>query len=585
MKFSQSKRIGIILLIAVILLTVIFIFMKRSVDTLYFNARIYTLDDKNSVANAIVVKGGRIIDVGKEQRLRALYRASQEVDLKGRTVLPAFIDAHCHLLELGLSKLAVDLFGSNSEAEAAERVANYLHSAPLSQEWIRGKGWDQNLWDIKKFPTSRSLDLISKEHPIYLARIDGHACWVNSKAMEIAHVTKRTPEPEGGRILRDANGNPTGVFVDEAMKLIADYVPPPSEEEIIGAIQKASEEYLSYGVASVQDMAIDENQFSLYKKLIGEKKLPLRIYASVDVESNLWKEFQKSKPLIGYGENALTVRAVKIFLDGALGSRGAALLEPYSDEPDNRGITTLSADSLESLVKEAVESGFQVCIHAIGDRANRIALEAYESVQAKKDSDLRLRIEHAQVLQESDIPRFAKLKVIPSMQPVQCISDMWWIESRLGYPRVKLAYPWRSLLNTGSIIAGGSDAPVESPNPILGIYAACTRKSVSGIPHNAKDAATQFYLTPDGIHDSSDFEDGWYGAQKMTREEAVRCFTSWAAYAAFEENLKGSLKSNMLADFVVLSDDIFTVPVEQIPDIFVEETVIGGKNVYHSERK
>ncbi len=579
---GQVLQLRKYLVISIVILCAVFgiVMLRTQADTLFYNGIIYTLNNENEVVEAFVVRQDRIVAVGNTQWLRLRFRCLNEVDLRKKFVIPSFIDSHGHLLELGLSKLVVNLEGTRSETEAQQRVADFIKNTQ-DQLWIRGRGWDQNLWPSRKFPTAKTLDEISQKLPVYLTRIDGHACWVNSKALSIAGITKNTPDPKGGKIIRESNGNPTGVLLDAAMELVSRYLPKPTDSELQRAIQMAAEDCISYGITTVHDMAIDEMQYAIYKKLYQENKIPIRIYATIDGESELWQELRLQKPLVGYANNFFTVRAVKYYLDGALGSRGAALLQPYSDDPDNRGLTSYSAEELYSQVEAAVRGGYQVCIHAIGDRANTIALDVYEKVLMTKDiQDLRLRIEHAQVLQQADILRFAKLKVIPSMQPVQCISDMFWAEARLGCERIRNAYAWRSLLDAGCIIAGGSDFPIEPLNPFYGIYAATTRKSLDGLPRNAEDVQSNFLRSCDTITDTTEFSDGWYGFQKMERIEAIRAFTTWAAYAAFDEKLKGSIESGKLADFIVLSDDLFTVPRDKIPFIKVEQTFIGGKCVY-----
>ena len=566
---------------ATILFTFLFLsYMQEQADTIYVNGRFYTMNEKLSVVDAMVVKNGRIIGLGTREYVQRKFSATDIIDLGGKTVLPGFIDAHCHLLGLGLNKLTVDLSDTKNEQDAVQRVAQRVAASTVN-EWIRGSGWDQISWQKKDFPTKHTLDQIVSSNPVFLLRVDGHACWVNSKAMELAGITKQFADPPGGKIVRDAHGEPTGVFIDAAMDLIYKNIPEPSEAEMREAIRYAMDACLSYGLTSVQEMEADLQQIELYKKMIQENKFPLRVYSCVDGPNELWEQLKSTGALIGYGDQHLTVRAMKLYVDGALGSRGAALIEPYSDDPANRGTTVISNDHLQSIVDECLDHDFQVCTHAIGDRANYMILNAYAaSLQKHSKADRRLRVEHAQVIASEDIPRFAQLGIIPSMQPTHCTSDMMWAEARLGHKRVQGAYAWRSLLRTGVIIAGGSDFPVESPNPLLGIYAACTRQDLQGLPRTAADIAPAFQLSSQGIVDSSDFNGGWYAAQRMTREEAVKAFTIWAAYAAFEEKLKGSLESGKLADFIVLSDDIFQVPVQNIPKVKVEKTYIGGRLVF-----
>ena len=561
--------------------------VPEQADALYVNGRIYTMDVNKSIAEALAIRGGRILAIGSRDGLGKRIRAKDTVDLAGRTVFPGFTDAHAHLMSLGVKLLTVDVLGVLSEAQAASIVAERVKKIESGQ-WVRGRGWDQNLWTSKRFPTHEVLDRVSPDNPVYLTRVDGHAAWVNKRAMEIAGISMQTPDTAGGRIVRDASGNPTGVFVDNATSLVSRFLPPPSVKEREEAISLAIQECLKHGLTGMHDMGVDKNEIDVYKGLIDRKEFPFRVYAAIDGAGETWDEFigrDSSKravgPIIGYGDNRLWVRAVKLYVDGALGSRGAALLEPYSDDPTNRGLTVTDEASLRKTVDEALLNGFQVCTHAIGDRANNIILDVYEAaLKAHPSADRRLRVEHAQVLSLSDIPRFKQLGLIPCMQPTHCTSDMHWAGARLGPTRVRGAYAWRSLLKSGVIIPGGSDFPVELPNPLLGIYAAVTRRDLQGRPRNAQEVKTFFELSADGIGDTTDFENGWYASQKMTREEAIQSFTSWAAFAGFQEHVLGSLEKGKLADFVVLSRDLMKIPTEDIPMTVVERTIVGGREVY-----
>ncbi|MGB2869199.1 MAG: amidohydrolase [Bacteroidota bacterium] len=579
----SQPRLFIAFVIAVVLATIWFIeYVPQEADALYVNGRMYTLDAENDVVEAMAVRGDRIVGVGSTAEIQKHFRSKTILDLQGKTVLPGLIDAHTHVLSLGIARITVDLLGSASEKDAASRVKERV-SKTRPGYWVRGRGWDQNLWASGKFPTHTALDNVSPENPVYLVRVDGHACWVNKKAMDIAQISKSTEDPPGGRIIRDAAGNPTGVFIDAATVLVRKFLPPLNDEEAVEAIRLATQECVQYGLTSVQDMGVDLQEIEAYKRLIGEDQLPLRVYAAIGGTGETWDGTKKQGMLIGYGHNHLTVRTLKMYIDGALGSRGAALIEPYSDDSSNRGLTVTSEEDLKSAVRDALEHGFQVCTHAIGDRGNNIVLNVYEAVLKEHPAkDHRLRVEHAQVLDPADIPRFKQLGVIPSMQPTHCTSDMRWAEARLGPKRIRGAYAWRSLLNTGVVIPGGSDFPVEHPNPIFGIYAACTRQDKEGRPRNAADVAATFQLSEKGITDSSAFDGGWYAAEKMTREEALRSFTAWAAWGAFEEHLKGSLEKGKLADFVVFSSDVMKVAPGDLLKTVVERTVVGGREVYRA---
>lgn len=577
-----QQKLFLYFLGAVLLSLIYFVqFVPQQVDTLYVNAVIYTMDETNSMATALAVRGDRIAGVGEREELEKRFSANMVIDFGGKTVIPGLIDAHAHLVSLGFARLTVDLVGALSEREASLRVQERVRQVEGTDAWIRGRGWDQNDWASKQFPTHSSLDRVAAENPVYLSRVDGHAVWVNSRALEIAGVTAETPDPPGGKIHRDAAGNPTGVLIDAAMQLITEYLPPPREDEIIEAMKIAAHECVSLGLTSVHDMGVINNEIAVYKKLIDKKELPLRVYAAIDGVGETWEEYLARGPEYYYGDHRLSVRSIKLYIDGALGSRGAALIEPYSDDPGNRGLTVVTEEDLRKTVDDALAKGFQVCTHAIGDRGNNIALNTYEAaLKANPQPDARLRVEHAQLLHPDDIPRFKQLNVIPSMQATHCTSDMYWAEARLGPQRVRGAYAWRSLLNTDVIIPGGSDFPVEHPNPLLGMYAAVTRQDLNGRPQHAEDVRRYFQVSQEGITDPAQFEGGWYASQKLTREEALRSFTVWAALGAFEEDIKGSLERGKLADFVVLSADIMNVPAHQIPHIAVERTVVGGKEVY-----
>jgi len=587
---SQLSLFLSFLVLTILAVFLYFQFVHQPADVLYVGARVYTMDKANTVVDGIAVRGDRIVAVGAAEDMMKAFRAKRVIDLSGKTVVPGLIDAHVHLLSLGVARLTLDLVGTKSEEQIAALVRQRVATSEPGQ-WIRGRGWDQNEWKSRQFPSHELLDRAAPNNPVYLMRVDGHAAWVNRKALEIAGITKETRDPEGGRFLRDARGNLTGVLVDNAMEVVGKFLPPPSDNEMEEAIDRAVQECLSYGLTCVHDMGVEKRGIEMYKRLIDAGRFPFRVYAALSAPGETWEEYTgpdsagvKKGPLIGYGENRLWVRAIKLYIDGALGSRGAALLEPYSDDPNNRGLTVMSEADLRKAMDEALANGFQVCTHAIGDRGNNIVLNVYQAaLQAHPAKDPRLRIEHAQVLAPNDIPRFHQLGIIPSMQPTHCTSDMYWAEARLGPTRIRGAYAWRSLLNTGAIIPGGSDFPVESPNPLFGIYAAITRQDRQGRPRNAEEVRAFFQLSAEGITDTAAFDGGWYVSQKMTREEALRAFTSWAAYAGFQENLLGSLEPGKLADFVVLSKDIMSTPPLEILNTIVERTVIGGKEVYRHE--
>lgn len=568
---------GILVIITVLLLTM----PGQSVDRLYVNATIYTMDDSGTVADAIAVSGGSIVGVGTMDELQERFSPKEVVDLEGKTVLPGFIDAHAHLLSLGFARMTLDLVGSPSESHIASLVQEHVASSAPGG-WIRGRGWDQNLWTSKRFPTHRVLDPVSQDHPVFLERIDGHAGWANARAMEEAGITDKTKDPQGGKIVRDAQGNPTGVFIDAAMDLVTRVIPPPTEEEMERALRIAIGECLQYGITTVHDMGTSRAEIELYKRTIDRGEFPFRVYAAINGPGETWQHFLENGPIVNYGNGRLAVRAIKMYIDGALGSRGAALMEPYSDDPANRGLTLTSGEDLRVVVEQALSKGFQVCTHAIGDRGNTIVLDVYEAaIKERNTSDARLRVEHAQVLFPGDFSRFRALGVIPGMQPTHCTSDMFWAEARLGPARVRGAYAWQSILSTGSIIAGGSDFPVEDPNPLWGIYAAVTRQDHRGIPANAGDVEKHVQRSNDRIDDPTVFDGGWYQSEKMTREQAVRAFTAWAAFSGFQDQSIGSLEEGKMADFIVLSRDVFKVEPMDLLTTVVEQTFLGGEQVYH----
>lgn len=530
---------------------------KEKATLILYNANIYTVNEAMPKAKAVAIRGDSIIAVGWNEQIRTSFDADRAIDLKGLSVYPGFTDAHAHLEGLGMQIVNLNLDGTTSVKDIQFRVAERAAKLPKGA-WLRGRSWDQNDWNVKQFPTHQMLDVIAAENPVYLKRVDGHAVWVNKRALELAGVDKMTPDPPGGKILRDKKGNPTGVLIDNAIDLINAVLPALSVQERSAAIEQAVQACLRVGLTEVHDMGVDLEGLEIYKQLIAEKKFPFRVYAAIGGTGKTWQEYLRRGPEIGKNENRLTVRALKLYADGALGSRGAALLQPYADDPGNAGLALTSLDTLKKAAMDAVEKGFQVCVHAIGDKANRDVLNIYEDVlQGRKGKVLRFRVEHAQVLSEDDIPRFAKLGVLPAMQPTHCTSDMYWAEQRVGPQRIKGAYAWRSLIEAGSIIPGGSDFPVEHANPLLGIYAAITRQDAKAFP--------------DG---------GWYAQQRMTRDEALKSFTLWAAYAAFEEKESGSIEVGKRADFVILSNDIMMCEPQEILDTRVEYTIVAGEIVY-----
>jgi predicted amidohydrolase YtcJ len=531
-------------------------FAGQPADMILFADRIYTLNPSAPPAEAVAVSGERISFVGDRKEAEA-YRGSDTrvLDLTGKTVLPGLIDAHGHLLSLGRSLSQLGLTGTKSAKQIQALVREKQLSVQAGQ-WIEGRGWDQNDWREKEFPTWRDL-AGTEANPVYLRRVDGHAAWLNRTALELCGIHRETPDPSGGRILRDQDGNPTGVLIDNALDLARAVIPAPTHTDLLDWARAAIKECHRVGLVGMHDAGIDSAALEVYRELEKRGELTLRIYGMLSDEDpaflDRWLE-QGPDTTGGY----LTIRSIKAYADGALGSRGAALLEPYSDEPGSRGLTIHAPGYYYRLTSRALKRGFQVCTHAIGDAANRMILDEYEKALKEYPSgDHRLRIEHCQILTPSDIPRFAQLGVIASMQPTHATSDMPWAHDRVGGERIKGAYIWRSILEAGGRLALGSDFPVESPNPLWGIYAGITRQDQSGIPPG-----------------------GWFSEQRLTREEAVRGFTLDAAYAQFEEDLRGSIEVGKLADFTVLDRNIFEISPAEILKTKAIYTIVGGKVVY-----
>jgi predicted amidohydrolase YtcJ len=520
------------------------------------NGRIYTMNGTGAIVDSLVVRDGRVVFAGRRGDVN-LPAGEPVIDVGGRAVLPGLVDGHGHLIYQARLRLALDVAGLPSEDAVAARVEAAAARTPHG-EWITGRGWDQNRWTVPVFPARASLDRAAPRHPVALVRVDGHVTWVNSAALQAAGITGVTPDPAGGRLPRNADGSPTGLLVDTAQRLLEPVIPRPSAAQLDQAVRAAVGECLAVGLTGLHEMGVDEEALAAYRRLVERGQFPFRNYAAVRATAeSTWAHYRSCGPE-AVGDGRLVVGAVKLMADGALGSRGAALHAPYcddSDDPENRGLVLLPPEALQQLTREASAAGFQVCVHAIGDRANTLVLDAFEAVLADQPGTraLRPRIEHAQLLQPRDIPRFRALGVLPSMQPSHMTSDMPWAPARLGPERLRGAYAWRALLRTGVVIAGGSDFPVESPNPFLGIFAAVTRRPPTG---------------PDP---------GWSQGERMSRVEAVRAFTTWNAYAARQEAELGSLEPGKRADLVVCSDDVFTCPEAAIPAIQPVLTLVSGK--------
>jgi predicted amidohydrolase YtcJ len=542
-------------------------------DLLLLNANVITMNPRQPAAEAVAVKGGRIAWVGSTADARALFgNVAETLDLGGATILPGIIDAHGHLMNLGESFLKLDLKGLATPEDVARRVKEKAATLK-SGEWILGWGWDEGKW-AAHYPTHELLSEAAPTNPVFLTGLHGFAAWANKRALLVAAISKDTRDPENGKILRDEKtGEPSGVLINRAQDLVASHVAPLDLDSVKIALELAARECLRNGLTSVHEARVTPIMLQAFREMVKKGRLPLRVYAMLDgANPVLIEEWLKRGPEID-PQHRLTIRSVKVFADGALGSRGAALFEPYTDAPSTRGIVTTPETALYDLTRRCLARGFQVATHAIGDAANHQVLNAYEkalkhaAVGATSGSsiaganDARLRIEHAQVLAAADIPRFVQLGVIASMQPTHCTSDMPWAEKRIGPERIKGAYAWRSVLKTGAHLPISSDFPGETLNPFYGIYAAVTRQDPQGNP-----------------------EGGWTPEQRMTPEEALKGYTIEAAYAEFEEKQKGSIEIGKLADLIVVSTDPTKAAPKELLRTSVLKTFIDGKVVYSNKQ-
>ena len=507
--------------------------------------------------SGLVVAGGKVVETGDADALRGRFADARVIDAHGKTLLPGLIDAHGHVIDLGFEGVEIDLTGTTSLTQSLQRIADYARANP-HRTWLQGGGWNQVTWKLTRFPTARDLDTVVSDRPVALSRIDGHAKWLNTAALSAAGITAKTADPVGGRIERDPEGNPSGVLVDKAMDLVDRLIPPPTDAERLEALRSAMAHLNSVGLTSVGDAGVTAGVISLYQQLADRHELTVRIYAMIGGVDEDFAAFATAGPMIGYGGDFLTVRSVKLFADGALGSRGAALLAPYSDSPHQRGLKFMSDAAMAAKIEKGLKAGFQVNVHAIGDAANRQVLDGFETTYRRVGGrELRNRIEHAQVVTLADIPRFKQLDLIASMQPTHATSDKNMAESRIGAERLRGAYAWRRFLDQGTRIAGGSDFPVESDNPFFGLYAAVTRTDHEGQPAG-----------------------GWHAEQAMTLIEAFRAFTLDAAYAQHQETLLGSLEPGKWADFILVDRDPFAIPVADLWKVQVEQTWVGGEKVW-----
>lgn len=504
----------------------------------------------------LVIKDGKVVKTGPDS-LKNSFPGATLIDAKGKTLLPGLIDAHGHVIGLGNNLSQLDVRGAKSVDEVTAKLKEF---AKDKKGWIIGRGWNQELWSNTRFPTAADLDKVVNDRPVILSRVDGHAIWVNSKALELANINADTSAPAGGEIIKDEFGKPTGIFIDKAETLVTQHMPATSAQSVSNALDAAGKHLLSLGITSTHDAGIDKTTWQVYKQRAELGTLPLRIVAMLSAASPDLNMMLKAGRYQD-SQDFLSIRSVKIYADGALGSRGAALIEEYADRANHFGLMLETQQKLEQLFTLTFKNGFSANTHAIGDRANKIVLDAYQNVFKQTGGILlRNRMEHAQIVSPEDIPRFKTLKIIPSMQPVHATSDMHMAEQRLTDKQLQGAYAWQTLLNQGSTIAAGSDYPVELANPFDGLYSAITRMDHNQLPEN-----------------------GWRASEVLSREDALRAFTLGGAYAAHQEFKVGSLEQGKWADFILVDQDYFKVPIEQLYKTQVLQTWIAGKLRYQKD--
>jgi predicted amidohydrolase YtcJ len=584
----MSKKLLTVLLLVCALLSNSFVALaqgKQKATLILFNAKIFTANEKNEFAEAVAVDGEKIVAVGTTKEIRARYRSDKEIDLQGKLVTPGFNDAHIHFIGGGLALMRVDLVGAKTLEEAKRRIAAKVKELPAGS-WITGRGWDHTLWG-GNFPTRQDLDEVAPNNPVIVQRVDGHVSWANTLALKKANVTKETQAPQGGEISRDETGEATGILKETAQGLVGRVVPQTTQAETVKAIELALAEARRYGITSIQDIS-SYDATKLYREFLKQGKLTVRVTEFQSFDNSIETLKRQREEFVTFKDNPNWIRlgALKGYVDGTLGSRTAAMLAPYSDDPHNSGIPRRPPEELTKMIVERHWEGYQIALHAIGDKANRIALEGFaeaykteaESFQKALDQSrrnnpglriegsprpatfFRHRIEHAQVVAPSDFIRFKELGVIASMQPSHAISDKRWAGERLGEYRVLGAYSWHTFMSYAVHQPFGTDWPVEPISPYLGLYAAVTRQSIEGDPFG-----------------------GWIPQEKISMADAIRCYTAESAYATFEEKEKGQIAVGMLADFVVHSKDLFTIEPKEILNTEATMTILGGKVVY--ERK
>jgi predicted amidohydrolase YtcJ len=536
-------------------------------DLLFINGNIYTVNEKQPNAQAIAVKADRIVFVGSDAAAKKYQGANTRViDLHGETVVPGMTDAHYHFIGVGQREMNLNLEGITNLQDFLAKVKARVDQAKPG-EWVTGRGWIETFWTPPVFPTRWDLDKVAPNNPVMLGRADGHGAVANSMALKIGNVTKDTKDPFGGQVLRDKEtGEPTGMLLDNAQSFVRRHIPAETRGDVEQAIVLANNRSIELGWTQVQDPGGSYEDVELYKKLYGDGRLKLRIYKAVSGPGSQAQRLLREGPIIEAFGSRLNVRAIKVVSDGALGSRGAALFAPSSDAPDSKGFLRVKEEDLLPMLKEALQKGIQVETHAIGDYANRFTLDEYEKAlnavppAQRRIKEPRWRIEHSQIVNPLDIPRFAKLGIIPSMQPSHAIGDLHFAPSRLGMKRLEGAYAWNSFIKSGVIVPGGSDAPVERGEPMIEFYAAVPRKDMKGFSG-----------------------EGWHPEEKVTREQALKMFTIWPARVAFEETLRGSIELGKLADLTILSADIMRIPEMEILKTRCVMTVIGGEVVFEGK--
>ncbi|MFN3852309.1 MAG: amidohydrolase [Spirosomataceae bacterium] len=523
---------------------------KQAADLIIHNAQVYTVDANFGTSQAFAVKNGKFLAVGSSKEILKKYQSKQTIDAQNKPVYPGFYDPHSHFMGLGQMLSQCDLVDTKSYQEIVDRLKDFAKKNPQNQ-WIIGRGWDQNDWDVKEFPTKDLLDKAFPDKPVLLTRIDGHAALVNSKAIALAKISINS-KVDGG-LVEVKNGELTGILVDNAMGLVKRVLPIATEQDKRKMLLEAQNVCFSLGLTTVSDAGLQRNDIELMDKMNKENQLKIRNYVMVSLGiANLDYFIKKGI----YKTDRLNVRSFKLYADGALGSRGACLLKPYSDEPSKTGFLLLSAKELERSLTQIYNSGFQANTHCIGDSANRLILDIYGKL-LKEKNDRRWRIEHCQVVDNQDVPKFGRYSIIPSIQATHATSDMYWADERLGNERVKTAYTFKELLKQNGVIANGSDFPVEAVNPLFGFHSAVARQDSQNYPAG-----------------------GFQMENALTRQEALRAMTIWSAYANFEEKERGSIENGKMADFVILEEDIMTIPNEKLRNVKVKNTFVGGEKVF-----